>query len=546
MASVSRVHVDDDGIFAATRGEIVLDVLFDERRIWSFWLIRDGEERDGGHHVAWPPALQRFLDGTTRLALVEHVSGTVVFDEELTFGSAAEGTRIAVVNAEGKPLGLDKSNRLAQTFDTRSDEHVAPLLDSIEEVLEALRAAGVDAFPAYGTLLGAVRGGKLIGHDSDADLGYVSEHTHPVDVVRESFALQRRLAEMGYQISRYSGAAFKVDVLEADGSVRGLDVFGGFLHDGNLILMGEIRTPVPAGLDLPARHHHARGPHPAGAGGHRQVPGRDVRAELAGAGPGLPLRDAAVDAPSPQRLVPRAPASNREEWDRHWSSAHRRGTAGSGPAASPTWVRRAAARRSPRSSTSAAVAAPTRTGSPRRGVPARRAGLLAPRRSSGSPRRRPRPASPRRTTRSTCSSSAQVLGWGARLADEPPAGAAPGGRWPGTSSTPPTRPGGGTCGASPRWCCAAAAGSTSSSWCPSEAQRPVRPQALPAPAGPRGRDQRARGPRRDRGGAAGQDPGPWRPATLPGDRVVVGSVDWWSNGRHEHAHEGLPWGGQGP
>ena len=75
MASVSRVRVDDDGIFAATRGEIVLDVLFDERRIWSFWLIRDGEERDGGHHVAWPPALARFLDGTTRLALVEHVSG---------------------------------------------------------------------------------------------------------------------------------------------------------------------------------------------------------------------------------------------------------------------------------------------------------------------------------------------------------------------------------------------------------------------------------------------------------------------------------------
>ena len=42
---------------------------------------------------------------------------------------------------------------------------------------------------------------------------------------------------------RYSGAAFKVDVLEGDGSVRGLDVFGGFLADGYLNLMGEIRTP---------------------------------------------------------------------------------------------------------------------------------------------------------------------------------------------------------------------------------------------------------------------------------------------------------------
>ena len=37
--------------------------------------------------------------------------------------------------------------------------------------------AGVEAFLAYGTLLGAVREGRLLGHDSDADLGYVSRHT---------------------------------------------------------------------------------------------------------------------------------------------------------------------------------------------------------------------------------------------------------------------------------------------------------------------------------------------------------------------------------
>jgi len=235
------VRVDDRGIRAASVDEVVLDVLFDGRRIWSFWLHRDGEASGAGHLVPWPPALRRFLDGTTRLRLVEHVSGAVAYDAEVRLG---EGTgRIAVVNERGLPLGIDKSLRLAQTFDTRSAEQVAPLLDSIEEVLTALRKAGVDAFPAYGTLLGAVRGGRLIGHDSDADLGYVSDFTHPVDVVRESFRLQRALADMGYRIARYSGAAFKVEVLEADGSVRGLDVFGGFLADGHLHLMGEIRTP---------------------------------------------------------------------------------------------------------------------------------------------------------------------------------------------------------------------------------------------------------------------------------------------------------------
>jgi len=245
-ANVTGVRVDDEGVGATSAAEVVLDVLFDERRIWSFWLHRDGVRSGAASVVPWPSALRRFLHGTTRVQLVEHVSGAVAYDAEVRLGDAAQeghGGRIAVVNDRGLPLGIDKSLRLAQTFDTRSAEHVAPLLDSIEEVLAALKQAGVDAFPAYGTLLGAVRGGQLIGHDSDADLGYVSEHTHPVDVVRESFRLQRALADMGYSISRYSGAAFKVDVLEADGSVRGLDVFGGFLADGHLHLMGEIRTP---------------------------------------------------------------------------------------------------------------------------------------------------------------------------------------------------------------------------------------------------------------------------------------------------------------
>ena len=80
---------------------------------------------------------------------------------------------------------------------------------------------------AYGTLLGAVREKRFLGHDSDADLAYVSEFSNPCDVVRESFRLQRVIHERGFRTYRYSGAAFRVDVVEGDGVVRGLDVFGG-------------------------------------------------------------------------------------------------------------------------------------------------------------------------------------------------------------------------------------------------------------------------------------------------------------------------------
>ena len=244
---VDAVRVDDSGIWFRATADDVVDVCFDGRRVWSFWLQRDSVPSAGGRLAAWPSALTRFLDGTTQLSLVAHVSGVTLYDAEVGLGAGTG--RIAVVSPDGKPLGLDKSNRISQTFDSRSPEQVAPLLDSIEQVLAAIEDAGVEAFLAYGTLLGAVREGGLIGHDSDADLGYVSRHSHPVDVMLESFRLQRHLIELGYDTYRYSGIAFKVDVIESDGFRRGLDVFGGFVAEpvGDqppmLYLMGEIGAP---------------------------------------------------------------------------------------------------------------------------------------------------------------------------------------------------------------------------------------------------------------------------------------------------------------
>ena len=125
-------------------------------------------------------------------------------------------------------------------FESRSAEHVKPLLDSMEAVLTALEKAGVEPFIAYGTLLGAVRDGHLIGHDSDADLGYVSAHDHPVDVSLESFRLQRAAGRQGFAdlpLQRRGVQGHRGGVRRTR---RGLDVFGGFLRDGMLYLMGEV------------------------------------------------------------------------------------------------------------------------------------------------------------------------------------------------------------------------------------------------------------------------------------------------------------------
>src|SRR5690606_3093399 len=85
----TRVHqVDGDGIHVAAGGEDrVIDVLFDDRRIWSFWLRRDTTLLSSGRRLAaWPDRMQRFLNGHSRLMIREHVSGDVLFDEEHRFG----------------------------------------------------------------------------------------------------------------------------------------------------------------------------------------------------------------------------------------------------------------------------------------------------------------------------------------------------------------------------------------------------------------------------------------------------------------------------
>lgn len=245
VARPDHVVVDDAGISLRAGHDAPVDVLFDGRRIGSFWSLRDTTEDDGGadgvRTWAWPDMLRRRLEGRTFLTLAIHGEVEPFYSAETTFGDGDDP--LDLVDHRGNPLALDKSNRLTRVFEGRDEEHIAPLLDSMQVVLEALQAAGIRPFIAYGTLLGAVREGGLIGHDSDADLGYVSDHEHPADVVTESFDLQRRLVDAGFEVHRYSGAAFKVVVLEGDGSRRGLDVFAGFVRAGTLYLMGEVGAP---------------------------------------------------------------------------------------------------------------------------------------------------------------------------------------------------------------------------------------------------------------------------------------------------------------
>lgn len=323
MLDLRVLRVDADGVGVLPLGaDRVVDVLFDERRIWSFWVRRDTtRSRVLGRSVAWPAAMRPHLRGTGSVTLREHVSGADLWSGEVRFSD--DERRVEFVDRQGNLISLDKSDRFSPVFAERTAHDLDPLLDAMTDLLDVLAGAGVPAFPAYGTLLGAVREGDFLGHDSDADLGYVSAHSQPVDVIRESFRLQRVVAARGYRTYRYSGLAFRVEVVEADGATRFLDVFGGFLDGGRLYLMGEVGAPYERDWLLPLGTVSLRGR-------EFPAPARPEKLLEAMYGPSWRVPDPAFKFETPAETVEvlnqwfRGTGHNRRDWERRWAQRRRR------------------------------------------------------------------------------------------------------------------------------------------------------------------------------------------------------------------------------
>ena len=237
MPHLLRVRrVDDNGLAVVTLGDRPVDVCIDGRRVWTFWTQRDttpvGSPAGRGpwpvRHASWPKPLRRHLTATPGSRCATPPPARVSFDRDVALGSG-EGP-ILVQNKLGVDLGIDKSGRLVPTFAGRSDDDIAALLDATEAVIEALRSAGVEPFVAYGTLLGAVREGAVLGHDSDADLGYVSR-SHEPGGRRPRVLRDPASAPAGTAGRRRATAAARSRSTSPRPSVtRGLDVFGGLLR----------------------------------------------------------------------------------------------------------------------------------------------------------------------------------------------------------------------------------------------------------------------------------------------------------------------------
>lgn len=251
------LYPDPEGItFRAgdVRGDVV-DVLFDSRRIWSFRVdeaqpVEDGSVGGRLRRMSWPEALRPHLDGRVTVGLREVDGDLALAEEEVQLGSSP--SRVCVEDTNGRPLVVNKWGALGRALADTDENATARLLDHLDAVRTVLtEELGLDAFVTFGTLLGSVRTGHLIQHDDDADLGYLSAHSHPAEVARESFAIGRALRRHGYVALRLSAGHIQMHFSHEGLTDFFVDVFSGWHLDGWWYQMFCVRARVTRDELLP-------------------------------------------------------------------------------------------------------------------------------------------------------------------------------------------------------------------------------------------------------------------------------------------------------
>lgn len=248
-AGRDRFAVSRRGIRVPAGAHEVVDVQFAGERVWSF---NPDRERTLLHRrwVSWPPALEPYLDGVAHVRLVHHLSGETVLDEQVGFGTRTDP--ILLLDKEGHAVAVDKAGHLQRMF-ARTDEALTEaVLDSVQQVLHDLReVCGLDAFLSFGCLLGAVRSGHIIGHDCDADVSYLSRHTHPFDIIRENLRAGEAMEARGWRITRMSAGDFKIWIRPGGGRRVGIDVFAAFHVDGAFYMVPSVTGDLARSALLP-------------------------------------------------------------------------------------------------------------------------------------------------------------------------------------------------------------------------------------------------------------------------------------------------------
>ena len=239
------MRVDDEGLSFGEPFSGSFDVFMDDHRVWSY---ATGDHRTV-RTMPWPKRLRRLLDGTADVRVA--AGRDVLFDGTVVFGSG-EG-RPRFVDPHGIPIFIDKWGLIQRPFSGRREAGVVDaLVDATQRVLTVMREeCGIDGWISFGTLLGAARDGRVIGHDSDVDLCFLSERETPAEMIAELWAIGRALRAAGIPVAHRTASFLTVVIKAPDGGRVGLDIYTCFYVGDLLHETATVRAEVPRSAILP-------------------------------------------------------------------------------------------------------------------------------------------------------------------------------------------------------------------------------------------------------------------------------------------------------
>ena len=156
------------------------------------------------------------------------------------------------MDPQGLPLAVDKVGHLCRAFEATDDGVRDEILAGTQRALRRpARPCGVEAYLNYGALLGAVRDGAMIAHDSDTDVCYLSRHESPADLIARVVPDRARPCAAGWTLLRMSGGDIKLLLPLSDGRVCHIDVFVAFRVAGTFYQLGDRSGQLSESAILP-------------------------------------------------------------------------------------------------------------------------------------------------------------------------------------------------------------------------------------------------------------------------------------------------------
>lgn len=249
--------VDDVGVHLAPGFEGSGDVLFDDHHAWSFTAEPTrGAGPSDEVLVEWPRRMTRWLDGVSRVRVLS--GEQEVYAGEVSFGSG-EG-RVRFVDKDGIPVMIDKWGLLQRPFSGRDPSVIEQMVEVTDQILDVMESeCGVQGWIAFGTLLGAAREGRVIGHDSDIDLAYLSERGTPAEMATELYDVARALRRHGLTVLNKSAAFITIVFTSPDGGMSSIDIYTCFYVGDLLYETATVRQAVPRSAILPLTEREFEG-----------------------------------------------------------------------------------------------------------------------------------------------------------------------------------------------------------------------------------------------------------------------------------------------